>query len=560
MSSTPGKALAALLWPHLRPRAGRFSLALALGLVIAGLGALPPLVTRYAIDAGLIAHRYDRLLLACAAMLSIAAAGLALGAVHRIVYVRAAGAALFSLRGALYARLLGVSPRRLAEWSIGDLLARLDGDVAEVQRFGTDAIASFISGVLGLAATVVVMLALSWRLTLVVLALVPLQFLVRHFARARVEASARRVRAQAGEISGQLIETLGAAREVQGAAAAPIEERRLAALSAEYLERTLAQQLVGYGTGAAAALLGHLTTAAVLLVGGYQVLGGALTVGTLVAFVALIARGTGSAGSVLGLYTGYQRARVSLERLLALAALPVVAERADAEPLPDGARGEIEFQGVRVVLPGGRRLFEGLELRIAAGSKVLVQGASGAGKSTLTDLLRRFVEPDAGCIRLDGRPLDRLRLADLRRRVVVVEQAPVLFRGTLLDNLRYGHPEANEAAVLEAAQLAGVAEFAGELPQGYQTPVGSGGAALSTGQRQRVAIARAALADPLVVVLDEATSGLDLAAARAVHRALDATFPSRTRIVITHHAAQVEDYDLELCVAQGAVHALPRGS
>jgi len=558
VSSADGKALAALLWPHLRPRAGRLALALGLGLVIAGLAALPPLVTRYAIDAGLIAGRYDRLALACAAMLLLAAAGLALGALHRVIYVRAAGAALFALRGALYVRLLSVSPRRLAEWSVGDLVARLDGDVAEVQRFGTDAIASFVSGALGLAATVVVMLALSWRLTLAVLALVPLQFLVRHVARARVEASARRVRAQAGEIGGFFVETLGAAREVQGAAAVRLEERRLAALSAEYLERTLAQQLVGYGTGAAAALLGHLTTAAVLLFGGYEVLHGALTVGTLVAFVALVARGTGSAGSVLGLYTGYQRARVSLERLLALAALPTVVERADAAPLPAAARGALAFEAVTVVLPDGRRLFDALDLRIAAGSKVLLQGASGAGKSTLTDLVRRFVEPDAGRILLDGRPLDALRLEDLRRRVVVVEQAPVLFRGTLLDNLRYGLPEVNEAAVLEAAQVAGVEEFVRELPQGYQTPVGSGGATLSTGQRQRIAIARAALADPLIVILDEATSGLDLPAARAVHRALDATFPTRTRIVITHHAEQVEAYDLDLRVESGAVRAAPR--
>jgi ATP-binding cassette, subfamily B, bacterial len=555
---TDGRALAVLLWPHLRPRLGRFALALGLGLLIAALSAAQPLLTRLAIDDGLIGRHYDRLVAACLGMLAVATTGLALGALHRLVYVRASGRTLFSLRGAAYAHLMRVSPRRLSQWSVGDLVSRLDGDVAEVQRFGTDAVASFVNAGLSLAATAAVMLSLSWRLTLLVAALLPLQLAIRHYARPRIESSTRRVRDKAGEVGGFLVETLTGAREVQGAGAQRLEERRLAALNEQYLARALEQQLVAYGTGTAASLVGHVATAAVFLVGGYYALGAHLTVGTLVAFVALLGRGAGSAGSLMGLYTGYQRARVSLERVAALFALPVVAERADAASLPATARGALALEGVTVILPDGRRLFDGLDLAIAAGTKVLLRGASGAGKSTLADLLRRFVEPDGGRILLDGRPLVDVRLEDLRRRIVVVEQAPILFRGTILDNLRYGLPHVNEAAVLEAAVLAGVDEVVRDLPQGYLTPIGSGGAGLSTGQRQRIAIVRAALADPLVVILDEATSGLDLAAARAVHRALDATFPARTRIVVTHHAAQVDDYDLDWLLEAGGVRSTPR--
>jgi ATP-binding cassette, subfamily B, bacterial len=555
---TDGRALAALLWPHLRPRLGRYGLALGLGLLLAALSAAQPLLTRFAIDDGLIARHYDRLVAACLGMLALAASGLALGALHRVVYVRASGQTLFSLRGAAYAHLMRVSPRRLAQWSVGDLVSRLDGDVAEVQRFGTDAVASFINGLLTLGATAAVMLALSWQLTLVVAALLPLQLAIRHFARPRIEASTRRLREQSAEIGGFLVETLAGAREVQGAGAARLEGERLAGLNERYLDRALEQQLISYGTGSAASLVGHLATAAVFVLGGWYALDARLSVGTLVAFVALLGRGAGSAGSLMGLYTGYQRARVSLERVGALFAMPVVAERADAVALAGDARGALAFEGVSVRLPDGRRLFERLELTIAAGAKVLMRGASGAGKSTLIDLLRRFIEPDEGRILVDGRPLADLRLEDLRRRVVVVEQAPVLFRGTILDNLRYGLPHVNEAAVLEAAVLAGVDEFVRDLPQGYRTPVGSGGAGLSTGQRQRIAIVRAALAEPLIVVLDEATSGLDLESARAVHRALDETFPTRTRIVVTHHAAQVERFDVDWLVEAGAVTAAPR--
>jgi ATP-binding cassette subfamily B protein len=189
-------------------------------------------------------------------------------------------------------------------------------------------------------------------------------------------------------------------------------------------------------------------------------------------------------------------------------------------------------------------VLDAISVDIPAGSKVVLRGASGTGKSTMADLLRRFVDPDAGRILLDGTPLHAFKLADLRRRIVVVEHSPVLFRGSILDNLRYGHPEADEASVLEAARQALVDEFVSELPQGYGSPVGEGGAGLSTGQRQRIAIARAALARPLIVILDEATSGLDVEAARAVHRSLDRTFPDRTRIVITHRAGDIEGTDV----------------
>jgi ATP-binding cassette subfamily B protein len=546
-----------LLWPHVRPRLRPLAAALALSLLIAGLGALQPLLTRAAIDDGLLASDFTRLLLACGAMVAIALAGLALGGLHRAIYVRASGHVLFALRGAVFEHLLRVSPRRLARHPVGDLVARLDGDVAEVQRFGTDAVASAVGSVLALAAGAVVMLALSWWLALVVLLLLPVQLLVRHWARPRIERTTRDVREQAGRVGAFLVEALTGARSVQGAAAEPLARSRLDGLADGYLERVLRQQLVGYGVGAAASMLGHLTTAAIFVLGGWGVLHGALTVGTLIAFVTYLGRVAGSASALLGVYTGYQRARVSLERVGALLAYPAVADRGESGRRVDGA-GALRLEHVCVGAEDRRGwVLRDVDLDVPAGAKVLLVGPSGAGKSTLADLLRRFLEPDAGRVLLDGRPLAEYRLAELRRRIVVVEHAPWLFAGTILDNLRYGHPEAAEAAVLEAAVLAGVDEFVRDLPLGYATPVGEAGAGLSTGQRQRIAIARAALSDPLVVVLDEATSGLDLPTARGIHAALDTTFARRTRIVITHHVQHAERCDLRLRLQGGVLLAEP---
>ena len=531
------------MWPHLRPQLATLISALFLGLLIAALSAAQPLLTRVVIDQGLIGRQFPRLVGACLGMLGLAVAGFVLGGVHRAIYVRASGRTLFSLRGAVYAHLLSVSPRRLARVPVGDLVSRLDGDIAEVQRFGTDAAASFVSSVLTLVTVGAVMLGLSWRLTLLVVALLPLQLLVRHYARPRIEASTRALREAAGTLSGFLVETLSGARSVQAAAAEELEGRRLGALGRVYLGRVLRQQLVTYATGSFAGFLGHLATAGTFVLGGWYVLQGRLSVGTLVAFVAYLGRSSGSAASIASLYTGYHRARVSLERVEELLDLRRVPQSSDAIAIPFDARGALRLESVTVGADGdGRPVLDSVTVDIPAGSKVVLRGVSGAGKSTLADLLRRFLDPDSGRILLDGRPLEEFRLADLRRRIVVVEHSPVLFRGSILDNLRYGHPHVDEATAFDAARKAGVDEFVRALPQGYATQVGEGGSGLSTGQRQRIAIARAALATPLI--LDEATSGLDVDAARAVHRSLDSSFPERTRLIITHRAGDIEGSDV----------------
>lgn len=539
-----GRGIRQLLWPHLKPQGGTLTLAFLLGLSIAALSAAQPLLTRVVIDQGLIGRQFPRLIAACLGMLAIALVGFALGGLHRAIYIRASGRTLFSLRGAVYAHLLRVSPRRLARVPVGDLVSRLDGDIAEVQRFGTDAAASFVSSVLTLAAVGAVMLSLSWPLCLLIAALLPLQLLVRHYARPRLEASTRASREASSRLSGFLVETLSGARAVQAAAAEDLEGRRLAALGRTYLRRVLRQQLVAYATGSFAGLLGHVATAATFVLGGWYVLHGQISVGTLVAFIAYLGRSSGSAASIASLYTGYQRARVSLERVEELLDLPTTVESAHAIALPADARGALRFEAVSVAVDGGPPLLDAVSIDIPAGSKVVLRGASGAGKSTLADLLRRFLEPDSGSILLDGRPLGDYRLADLRRRIVVVEHSPVLFRGSILDNLRYGHPQVDEAAVLCAARQSGVDDFVSTMSEGYGAQVGEGGSGLSTGQRQRIAIARAALARPLLVVLDEATSGLDAESARAVHRSLDAMFGDRTRLVITHRADDIERSDL----------------
>ena len=526
----------------------RYALAgvMALAAVSSALAVAQPYLSKLVIDEGLIARRLEILIWLCVAMVGLAAANFALGAFNRWLYVRVSGQILFALREHVYAHLLTLPPEFFRRRPVGDLVTRLDGDVAEVQRFSTDTLLAFVNGTLMLVATAAVMLLLSPPLALIAAAVVPLQLLVRYRSRAYVTESTRAVREQTGRVAHFFVETLGAAKAVQGAAAEAWEQRRLVELNEGLLQRLVRAQLVGYVVGGVSALLSHATTAAVFMAGGMMLIHGSLTVGTLVAFVAYLARSTGSATSLMNLYTAWQRAAVSLARVRELLEAAPLRRASAATPptLQAYAPGHIRFEDVTFHRAGMERaLFTELSLDIVAGSKVVLCGASGAGKSTLVDLLRGFAAPESGRIWVDELEVQACDLTSLRRHVCVIEAEPAFFRGSLLYNLRYGNFAASSDSVQAAAQRAGVDTFVAQLREGYDTEVGSGGAGLSTGQRQRLAIARALLGEPVVVVLDEATSNLDAAAAHAMHGLIDEHFAKRTRLIITHAPQRVPRAD-----------------
>jgi ATP-binding cassette subfamily B protein len=539
---------ASLAWLGSYVARRRLALAgvMALAAVGSALAVAQPYLSKLVIDQGLIARRLDVLIWLCVAIVGLAAVNFALGALNRWLYVRVSGQILFALREDVYAHLLTLPPEFFRNRPVGDLVTRLDGDVAEVQRFSTDTLLAFVNGVLTLVATAAVMLVLSPRLALIAAAVVPLQLLVRYRSRAYVTESTRAVREQTSRVAHFFVETLGATKAVQGAAAEAWEQGRLVQLNEGLLQRLIRAQLVGYVVGGVSALLSHATTAAVFIAGGIMLIHGSLTVGTLVAFVAYLARSTGSATSLMNLYTAWQRAAVSLARVRELLEAPPLrrAPAAISPTLQANAPGRIRFEDVTFRRAGMERaLFTALSLDIPAGSKLVLCGDSGVGKSTLVDLLRGFAAADGGRIFLDELDVQACDLVSLRRHVCVLEAEPAFFRGSLLYNLRYGNFEASAEAVRAAARRAGVDDFVAQLRAGYETEVGSGGAGLSMGQRQRLAIARALLSDPLVLVLDEATSNLDAAAARAMHALIDEHFGERTRLVITHAPQRVPRVD-----------------
>ena len=537
--------LAGFLLPHRIALAGLLLLSVTSSLLV----LVQPYLTKLLIDDALLAGRADALLVIVGLILGAGLLATLLSGVNRYYYTRLSGRVLFALRESVYRHLQTLSPAFFSRNRSGDILARLDGDVAELQRFSVDSLFAAVSALLGLVGTIGFMLLLSWQLTMVLAVIAPLQWFYLRFMRPRVQDQTRQLRERSSDISAFLVETLPAMKFIQGMASEGREARRLGGLNARYLDRLLRLQLVEFATAAVPNTLTSVGRAAVFLIGGYWVIQGQLELGSLVAFASYLGMAAGPVQGLLGLYMALARVQVSLDRVRYLLDAPPDVDAGGAVEPPQQLRQGIVLDAVSFHYPlHDEDVLQGASLEIPAGSSVGLQSPSGSGKTTIVDLLLRHYDPQAGTILVDGINLRQLDLGAWRSRIALVAQDIVLFRGSIRDNIRYARPDATDVEVEEAAQRARLGELAQRLPLGLDTPVGDRGTRLSGGERQRIAIARALLQRPLLVILDEATSAVDRDVEQDVLAMVDEVFSGQTRLLISHRDSALAHCDGRLSI------------
>ena len=463
----------------------------------------------------------------------------------------AASRVLSKLRSRLFQHLQALDLRFHRDHKSGDLTASVTADIDRLRDVTVSALLPFVSNGLALFAMVAVMLWMNWRLGLLVLVAFPAFYMVVTRITARIEHVARDQRQRDGGIAAIAAEALGAVQTIQAFGLEAEFARRFSGDNQGSLTEGNRAQRLSARLERTVDLFASVTTAGVLLLGASSVLDGRLTAGDLIVFVSYLRNSFKPIRQTAKYLAQIAKALASGGRVLTLLdEKPAIVSRAHAVKATR-LSGEIAFEGVSFGYRPGHAVLRDVSFVVRPGERVAIVGPSGSGKSTLAALLLRFYDPQTGSILIDGEDIRNYELASLRNQISVVMQDSVLFTGSLRDNIRFGALDASEDATQWAAVKARAAEFIQRMPKGYATQVGERGATLSGGQRQRIAIARAYLRDASIVLLDEATTGLDSRNRILVWGALRELSTTRTTLTITHDIAEAKDADRILFLCDG---------
>jgi ATP-binding cassette subfamily B protein len=529
------------LFALLRPYRGRVILMLV-ALVLATAAALaPPYLAGRAIDDGI--RGGDSGALTVILVLFVAAGLVNWGATYAQTYlVNWVGQrALQDLRLRIFAHLQRLSIGFYSRNKAGVLISRLTNDVQALDQLVSDGIVTLFSSSLTLGGIAAILVALHPELALVTFLTLPLLAAATIAFRIASTGAYRLTREKIALITAYLQETLSGVRVVRAFGQEPRHETRMAELNEDNRAANMRTVNLNAAYFPSVELLSAVATAVILLYGGDKVVDGAVTIGVLASFVFYLQSFFDPIQQLSQLYTTYQAGMAALDKIFDLLdEQPDIADRPGARELPP-LRGEIRLDDVSFSYGGDRVALEHVDLELPPGQTVALVGATGAGKSTLAKLVARFHDPTEGRVLVDGNDLRDVTQRSLRSQLGVVPQEGFLFSGTIRDNIAFGTPEGDAEAVGEAARAVGAHEFIERLPDGYETEVGERGGHLSAGQRQLVAFARAAAADPRILILDEATSNVDVSTEARIEHGLRRLLAGRTAIVIAHRLSTIRN-------------------
>jgi ATP-binding cassette, subfamily B, bacterial len=546
-----------LLGSLLAPLKKRLVLTAFVVVVSTGLQVVGPAIIAYGIDSGLPALLDGQVLPLAASVAVYLVAGVLSGvliASYTVQTARISQAVLIDLRERVFVQTQRLSLEFHEQYTSGRIISRQTSDLDSIRELLDGGINQLVMSVLYMVFTAAALVLLDgWSGLVLACALIPLAVLLRWFQR-RSEATFRESRVASAKLIVFFVETMTGIRAVQAFRKEGRNEREYGDLTEDYRAVNARAIRLFAVLEPGLTLIGNLTVAAVLLLGAFRVLDGGLEIGALLAAVLYTRRFFDPMEDIATFYNSYQSAAAALEKISGvLEESPSVPEPVRPQPLATGITGRVRFEDVRFAYRADREVLPRFDLDVPAGQTIALVGSTGAGKSTLAKLIARFYDPSDGRITLDGVDLRSLTNQDLHRAVVMVTQEAYLFSGSVADNIELGRPGASRADIEAAARAVGADAFIRSLPDGYDTDVNKRGGRVSAGQRQLISFARAFLADPEVLILDEATASLDIPSERLVQQALQTLLADRTALIIAHRLSTVAIADRVLVMEHGRI-------
>ncbi len=544
---------------NLRPFVGRHYRKGAVGVLLVLMTSLfgipQPLIMRYLVDDVILGRQLGLLLVAILLLAGIALAEKLTSLLQQFYFARFEQEVTLDIQEDLFSHVLRFPKGFFDENQTGYLMSRLSSDVEGMRWFFSSTIVYIISNILRFAGGVVLLFYLEWRLAMGVLVIVPgLVLSIRYFSR-KIHVLSHQDMEQQANVTSHLQESLSSVSLIKAFSTEARSVKRLTSQLKEAFHISLEQTTVSSVANLVINSMPGMAKVAVLALGAYWVIQGHWSLGSLLAFIAYLAYVFGPAQFLASANLQLQNARAALERVSALYDIIPEESMVDGKTV-ERLTGEIEFKNVSFAYDAREPVLNDISFRIQPGERVAIVGPSGVGKTTLLSLILRFYRPNAGEIYFDGQPARDYELGSLRQRIGYVAQSTLLLSGSIMENLRYGNPEAREEEVSRAAKVAGIHDFIASLPEGYETEIGEDGVKLSEGQKQRLALARAIVKDPDILVLDEPTSALDSQTEKTIFLSLPSVIENKTLFVVAHRLSTIMNADRIFLLDQNRLIAI----
>jgi ATP-binding cassette subfamily B protein len=547
-----------VLWRLTRPYRLRTFFSVFSLLTATATALAPPLLAKYALDDAYDGDTGAQLWLVVGIFLAAGLANWGMTYVETYMTGWVGERILADLRTQLFGHLQRLSLGFYERNRAGVLISRMTNDVEAIDQLVTDGVTTLAQSTLTLLGTAIVLLVLDWRLALATLAVIPFMSIGTALFRTRSSRAYAAVRERLGLVTATLAEDIAGMRMVQAFVREERATENFRTVARRYRDSNMQTVVLNGVYFPFVSFLATLALAVVLGYGGHLYFRHEIKIGTLFAFMLFVNNFFDPVQQLSQLYNTFLSAAAALDKIIGvLDEEPEVVDRPGTHPLPQ-IEGHVRFEEVRFAygLRGGEQgeeVLHGIDLDVPAGTTVALVGHTGAGKSTIAKLLARFYEPTSGRITIDGNDLNDVTQESLRHQLGIVPQEGFLFAGTVAENIAFGRPDARPEEIVRAAQTVGAHEFVLRLEDGYETQLGERGSRLSLGQRQLVAFARALLADPRILILDEATSSVDIGTERTIEQALRTLLADRTSFVIAHRLSTIRDADLIVVLEHGRV-------